>query len=105
MIDSLLSSFHRRPRRFTYNSILKEYHRRRGNKESFTPEDAFRPFVHRLHSHDDDRDEEDEDDTDDECSAEREPSSLAFMDDFIKRNRARLGLPAPKDWDHPFKKQ
>ena len=104
MNDSLLSSFHRRPRRFTYNSILQDYHRRRGDPEFFKPDDAFRSFVHRLHSHDDDRDEDDEEDTDDEFSAERDPSALEFMDDFIKRNRARLGLPAPKEWDHPFKK-
>ena len=105
MNDPLLYLFPHRPRRFTYNSVLKGYHRRRGDKEFFNPENAFQSFVHRLHSDDYDRDEDDEDDTDDEFSAEGDQSSLAFMDDFIKRNRAHLGLPAPKEWDDPFKKQ
>ena len=104
MNDQRFSSFHHRPRRLTYNSILQDYHRRRGDNEFLKPEDAFQSFVHRLHSHDYDRDEDDEEDTDDEFLAEGDQSSLEFKDDFIKRNRAHLGLPPPKEWDNPFKK-
>lgn len=105
MNDLLLSSFHPRPRLFTFNSIRKEYHRRRSNKESFKPEDVFQSFVHRRHSDDFDRDEEDEDDTGEQVSVERDKSFGKFLDEIIKRNRAHLGLRAPKEWDDSIKKK
>lgn len=102
--DQLLCSFPHRPRRFTYNSVLKDYRRCRGDKEFVKPEDAFQSFVHRLHSDDYDCDGDDEDDTDDELLVEGDRSSEEYMDNFSKRNRARLGLPMPKEWENPFNK-
>ena len=104
MNDQLLYSFRRRPRRFTYNSILKDYRRCRGDKEFFKPEDAFQSFGHRLHRADYDRDEDDEDDTDEESLAEGDKSAEEYIDNFIKLNRAHLGLPMPKAWENPFNK-
>ena len=67
--------------------------------------DTFHSFVHRIHSHnydrDDDSDDYGDDETDDDADnvmAAGDQSAREYMDDFIKRNRARLGLPMPKGW-------
>ena len=93
----LLYVFHHRSRRYNYNSVLKHYHSCRADKEFFDQEDAFQSFVHRLHSHDYDRDEDADD-----VMAEGDKSAHEYMDNFIKRNRARFELPMPKEWENPF---
>ena len=102
MNHQLLYSFHHRPRCYNYNSVLKHYLRSREDPE-FDPEDAFNSFFHRIHSHhydrDDDSDDYGDDETDDDAGnamAARHKAAGELMDDFIKRNRARQGLAAPK---------
>ena len=101
MNHQLLYLFHLRPRRYNYNSVVTHYHRYRGDKEFFNWEDAFRSFLHRIHGHHYNRD--DDDDGDDNAVAEGDNSFHEYIDNFTKGNRARLGLPTPKERENPFK--
>ena len=108
MSHHLLYSFHHRPRRYHYNSVLKHYHSCRGDKGFFNQKDTFQSFVDQIHTHDyhsdEDEDEDDADDIDDvdDVVAEGDKSFHEYMDNFIKWNRARLGLPMPKNWESRF---
>ena len=104
MNHHLLYSFHHRPRCYNYNSVLKHYLRSREDPE-FDPEDAFKSFFHRIHSHHYDRDDKSDDYGDDETDddagnamAAGDQSAGELIDDFLKRNRARQGLPPPEGY-------
>jgi hypothetical protein len=104
MNHQLLYSLHHRPRRYNYNSVLNHYLRSHDGPK-FDPENAFKSFFHRIHSHHCDRDDDSDvyghDETDNDAGnvmPAGDKSAGELMGDFIKRNRARLGLPAPKGY-------
>ena len=97
MNPRLLYSFHRRTRRYNYNSVLQDYLRYRDDLE-FGAKDPFQSFIHRIHSHSNDCDD------DDNIVAAGDKSSGEYMDNFTKWNRTRLGLPMPKEWENSLDK-
>jgi hypothetical protein len=88
-------SFHFRPRRHQYVPIFNDDLSSSGHGQFVHPDPDFQLVLHQIHGHDDG-------DDDDDAIAAKKDSVNKYMDNLIKSNRARLGLPMPKAWNHPF---